>query len=262
MIDERTFQLIRSGAFGLVVGLAMTLEWWRPHTAQPARRWPNLCLWGINLVVIGLLCGACVCTAARWASQASIGVFNVRRLPGWITLPAAIISLDLLSYVWHRANHRLAFLWRFHRVHHLDQTPNFSTAVRFHPGELLLSLPFRLAVVVALGIPVEGVIAFEVVFAWANVLEHGNFDVESRLERTIARLFVPPALHRLHHSSERDDLDTNFGTVFSIWDRCFRTYRASASARRFVAGVPGRIGGPAPTVLGLLSEPIYRPASR
>jgi sterol desaturase/sphingolipid hydroxylase (fatty acid hydroxylase superfamily) len=112
-----------------------------------------------------------------------------------------------------------------------------------------------------LGVPVEGVIVFEVVFAWANVLEHGNFDVAPGPERTIARLFVTPSLHRLHHSSERDDLDTNFGTIFTLWDRSFRTYRPSASALRFVAGVPGRTGGPAPSVLGLLAEPLRQPAS-
>ena len=88
----------------------------------------------INLVVIGVACGACVCTAAQWAAGAHVGLLNLAHAPLWIAVPITVACLDAVSYGWHRANHRLPFLWRFHRVHHLDQTPNFSTALRFHPG--------------------------------------------------------------------------------------------------------------------------------
>jgi len=258
MIDERTFQVIRGTAFALVVGLSLWLERLRPQARTPVRRRDNVYLWGINAVVLGVICGACICTAARWAAEARVGLCNVLDVPMWAALPGTIVFLDLLSYAWHWANHHVPALWRFHRVHHLDQAPNFTTALRFHPGELLLSLPIRLATVVALGVPVPAVIAFEIVFTWSNVLEHGTFDVGSQPERVAARLLITPAMHRLHHSSERDDLDTNFGTIFAVWDRLFRTYRPSTSGIHFVAGVPGRITGVPPTLLGLLAEPLRR----
>jgi sterol desaturase/sphingolipid hydroxylase (fatty acid hydroxylase superfamily) len=255
-MDEGTFQVIRGVSLAVAVGLGFALEIRRPHSRRPPRRSHNVYLWAVNAVVIGVVCGACVCTAARWASVSHVGLLNLLRAPLWIAVPVAVACLDAVSYGWHRANHRLPLLWRFHRVHHLDRTPNFSTALRFHPGELLLSLPVRLLAVVALGVPVEGIVVFEVLFGWANVLEHGDFDAPLAPEQKVARLLVTPALHRLHHSSERDDLDTNFGTVFTVWDRCLGTYRSSSSALHFVAGVPGRAQLPEPTILGLLAEPL------
>jgi len=255
-MDERAFQLIRGISLAVAVGVAFALEIRRPHSRRSARRGHNVCLWAIDLVVIGVVCGACICTAARWAATAHVGLLNLLRTPLWVGVPLTIASLDAVSYGWHRANHRVPLLWRFHRVHHLDRTPNLSTALRFHPGELLLSVPVRLLAVVALGVPVEGVVVFEVLFGWANVLEHGDFDAPLELEQSVARGLVTPAMHRLHHSSERDELDTNFGTVFTVWDRLLGTYRPSSSVLQFVAGVPGRTSLPEPTLLHLLAEPL------
>jgi sterol desaturase/sphingolipid hydroxylase (fatty acid hydroxylase superfamily) len=255
-IDERTFQLVRAIAVAFIFGASLCLEWAWPHERHPTPRRRNLTLWAINVIVIGVLCGACICTASRWAEGAGVGLFNVLATPRWASVPTTLLALDALSYAWHRANHRIPLLWRFHQIHHLDPTPNCSTALRFHPGELLLSLPVRLAAVTALGAPIESIVAFEVLFGWANVLEHANFDVHPVLEQSIARVFVTPALHRLHHSSERGELDTNFGTVFAFWDRLGLTYRRSSSALHFIAGVPGRTSAPEPTMLQLLGEPL------
>jgi sterol desaturase/sphingolipid hydroxylase (fatty acid hydroxylase superfamily) len=239
-----------------VLATGLLLEQRRPHERCRVWRRTNLALWALNGVVLGLVCGGCVCAAARWAATRDFGVLHVVPLPLGAAAVVTVLCLDLLSYGWHRANHRLAFLWRFHRVHHLDHTPNCTTALRFHPGELLLSLPVRLGAVVLLGAPIEGVLLFEILFSWANVLEHGNFDVPPRLERKLARLFVTPALHRLHHSRRADELDRNFGTTLSVWDRVANTYRPSTSAERFVAGIPGRTLPRPLTVLEALGEPL------
>jgi sterol desaturase/sphingolipid hydroxylase (fatty acid hydroxylase superfamily) len=148
-----------------------------------------------------------------------------------------LVALDLVSYLWHRANHGVAWLWRFHRVHHTDDAYHVSTALRFHPGELLLGLPVRLAAIMLLGASAAGVLAFEAVFGIANVLEHGNFDLPVWLERRIDRVLVTPALHRRHHSVEQRERDTNFGTIFCVWDRLARTRRADTSASRFPTGL-------------------------
>jgi sterol desaturase/sphingolipid hydroxylase (fatty acid hydroxylase superfamily) len=199
----------------------------------------NGTLWLANLVVIGAVCGACACTAARWAGRAGIGALNTWPLPWWLALPIAIVALDFVSYCWHRANHGVALLWRFHQVHHSDATFTVSTAVRFHPGELLLSLPLRLAAVVLIGASAEAVVLFEIVFTVANLLEHGDIALPRRIERTIERLYITPALHRRHHTRRGPDRDTNFGTVFSIWDRALGTYARNDSAIRIETGLPG-----------------------
>jgi sterol desaturase/sphingolipid hydroxylase (fatty acid hydroxylase superfamily) len=255
-MDETTFQIGRGTAFVAVLGLGVLLERAVPHARlRPSWR-INLTLWATNAAVIGVVCGACACVVARWASQAGVGVLNLLAVPVWLAVPATILGLDVVSYGWHRANHRIPFLWRFHRVHHADPSFNVSTALRFHPGELLLSLPLRLAAVVALGAPVAGVLAFEVVFTWANVLEHGNFDLPRRAEDALARVLVTPALHRRHHSPERHELDSNFGTVFTLWDRLAGTFGPSSSARSYAAGLPGARPQAVPSLRAALLEPL------
>jgi sterol desaturase/sphingolipid hydroxylase (fatty acid hydroxylase superfamily) len=149
-----------------------------------------------------------------------------------------VLALDAVSYAWHRANHRWPLLWRFHRVHHADAAFHVTTALRFHPGELLLALPVRLAAVLALGVPPAGVLLFEIVFGTANLLEHGNFELPARVERAARRVLVTPALHRAHHTADWRELDTNFGTVLSLWDRLAGTLRTSEPGRHIVTGLP------------------------
>jgi sterol desaturase/sphingolipid hydroxylase (fatty acid hydroxylase superfamily) len=147
--------------------------------------------------------------------------------------------MDLVSYIWHRANHVVPFLWRFHQAHHSDSDYTVTTALRFHPGELLLALPVRLLAVAALGVPIVGVIVFEVIFAFANFYVHGNIDLPLKIERVLSRLFVTPALHRRHHSREARLLNTNFGTIFSFWDRLLNSYGENRSDVQVSTGLPG-----------------------
>lgn len=202
----------------------------------------NAGLWLINGVVVGVVCGGCAFTAAAWAMGEGIGLLNATHADPWLAVPTAIAALDLVSYSWHRANHRVPFLWRLHRVHHSDSSFTVSTGVRFHPGELLLALPVRLAAVVLLGAPVVGVLVFEVVFTLANLLEHGDINVPHSIERALDHVLITPALHRRHHTRVGPDRDSNFGTVFSVWDRGFRTYTPSDSATTVETGLAELVG--------------------
>ncbi|HZR80264.1 MAG TPA: sterol desaturase family protein [Candidatus Binatia bacterium] len=260
VVDEQSFQVLRGAAFVVALAAGMALERAAPHARlRPAWR-TNLGLWAVNAAVIGLACGACACTVARWAEDRGVGILRALAVPSSLALVATVLALDAVSYAWHRANHRVPFLWRFHRVHHADRDFHVSTALRFHPGELLLSLPIRLAAVVILGAPVAGVLAFEAVFAFANILEHGNFDLPRGFERVLSVAFVTPALHRWHHSREVRELDSNFGTVLTIWDRAFRTLQWSDSGRRIVTGLPG--GDGRPSLSGSLSGSLAAPFRR
>jgi sterol desaturase/sphingolipid hydroxylase (fatty acid hydroxylase superfamily) len=181
-------------------------------------------------VLSAVVCGACGFAIAAWAQASGVGLLNALDAPLGAGIAATVVGLDLVSYVWHRANHQVAFLWRFHQVHHADADYHVSTALRFHPGELLLSLPVRLAAIAALGAPALGVVVFEAIFAIANVLEHGNFNLPRRFERVVGLALVTPALHRRHHSTERSERDSNFGTILSLWDRVAHA-RPSTSMR-------------------------------
>lgn len=231
-------------AVALAVGLA--LERWRPHTRLRPAWGTNLGIWAAGLLLTVAVCGACGFAVADWASARGIGVlaWSGASLPVAIVL--SVLALDAVSWLWHAANHRFRLLWRFHEVHHADESFHVTTALRFHPGELLLSLPIRLAAIVLLGVPVAGVLVFELVFGIANVLEHGNFDWPRRLERPLRQLLVTPTLHRGHHVASWRELDSNFGTVFSIWDRLAGTYRAHDAEDKTGTGSPDWAGAGGP----------------
>jgi sterol desaturase/sphingolipid hydroxylase (fatty acid hydroxylase superfamily) len=238
-MSETQFNVIRSIGFVLALGLAAGLQRWRPHGGI-RRPWrSNVGLWAVNVLVIGIVCGGCACAVARWAAAANVGLLNASAAPVWLAVPATVVVLDFVSYLWHRANHRFRWLWRFHQVHHSDAAFSVSTGVRFHPGELLLSLPVRLTAVVALGPSPLAVVAFEVLFTIANLIEHGNIDLPLAIEGRLDRVCITPALHRRHHSRRGSELNTNFGTLFAWWDRLLGTHAGSSSADRFAVGLPG-----------------------
>ena len=243
-MTESEFTVIRSVGFVLAVAIAVSLQRTTPHARLHGSWRINLGLWAINAVVLGVVCGACAYTVARWASAAGVGVLALVPIPRAVAIIASVVALDVVSYAWHRANHRLRWLWQLHQVHHSDATFTVSTGVRFHPGELLLSLPVRLAAVVALGAPAEGVALFELIFALANLVEHGDINLPARCERRLAQILITPAVHRRHHSTQVAELNTNFGTIFSLRDRGFGTFLPSGSAADVQTGLPGMSGGP------------------
>ena len=238
-VTEHDFSVVRSVGFVLAVVIAVGLQRIRPHARLRGSWRTNLGVWCVNLVVMGVVCGACAFTAANWARVAGVGLLTILSVPLWVNVVVCVFVLDVVSYGWHRANHQVPVLWRFHRVHHSDTRFTVSTGIRFHPGELLLSLPIRLAAIVALGAPVEAVIIFEVLFTVANLVEHGDIDLPANLEQSLARILITPALHRWHHSRQWTDLNTNFGTIFAFWDRLFSTYRENTSITDVETGLPG-----------------------
>ncbi len=232
-MTEAQFQLVRAAAFGLAALLAIALQRASPYAGRRGSLRTNVGLWLLNATMLGAVCGACACTVARWAANRGLGLLNVAGAPSWLAVPATVVGLDLVSYAWHRANHVVPALWRLHRVHHSDLTFTASTALRFHPGELLLSLPLRL-----LGAPAVAVVVFEAVFTVANLLEHGDIALPRRLEAALGTMLVTPAVHRFHHTRAGAERDHNFGTIFIVWDRVLRTHRPSTSAARVDVGVP------------------------
>ena len=255
--DEASYQLARTVGAAAVIVLGLALERWRPHERLRPAWGTNLGLWALGAFVMAALCGACGWSVAAWAAKRDVGLLAWAGANRGTSLALGLLGLDAVSYAWHRANHRVRLLWRFHRVHHADASFHVTTALRFHPGELLLALPVRLAAVVALGVPPEGVLVFELVFGAANVLEHGNFDLPGSADRLLQRVLVTPSLHRGHHTADWRELNTNFGTVFSIWDRLAGSLRAGDPERRVITGLPDRSAA-APSLAEALSLPFER----
>ncbi|WP_082126329.1 sterol desaturase family protein [Aurantiacibacter marinus] len=190
------------------------------------RRLTNLSLFFIDTAAIRLLLPLALVGAAVLAQERGWGLFNVLEAPAWLAFTATLLVLDLALYVQHWATHRVPLLWRLHRVHHTDRDFDVTTAARFHPAEILLSMAYKCAVVIALGAPVMAVFVFEVGFAVATLFTHANFALPARMDKMVRKLIVTPDMHRIHHSARMVETNSNYGTTLSLWDRLFGTYRA------------------------------------
>jgi sterol desaturase/sphingolipid hydroxylase (fatty acid hydroxylase superfamily) len=245
---EATYQLVRSVGLGAALLSLLVLERWRPHERLRPAWGTNLGLWGVDALVMAAICGACGFAVASWAEGQRLGLAVWVGASGWVATGIGVLGLDAVSYAWHRANHQVPLLWRFHQVHHADASFHVTTALRFHPGELILALPVRLAFILLLGVPPAGVLVFELVFGVANLVEHGNVELPRRIDLSLRRLLITPALHRAHHVADWRELNTNFGTVFSFWDRLAGTFRESEPGRRVTTGLPDRRESAPPTL--------------
>jgi sterol desaturase/sphingolipid hydroxylase (fatty acid hydroxylase superfamily) len=166
-----------------------------------------------------------------------------------------LVLLDFWIYWWHRANHRIPLLWRFHAMHHLDRVLDTSSALRFHFGEVLLSAAARAATIVLLGLPFVSVVAFEALVLGATIFHHSNLALPPRLEAALSRLVVTPSIHWVHHHRVRRDTDSNYATVLSLWDRLF----ASRSPRPRLAGMAIGVEGRDELALPQLLVAPFRP---
>jgi sterol desaturase/sphingolipid hydroxylase (fatty acid hydroxylase superfamily) len=159
---------------------------------------------------------------------------------GWTGLALDILLLDCWIYFWHRINHEWSFLWRFHEVHHLDETLDATSALRFHFGEVLLSSLVRAGVILLLDVPLSSVILFEVAVAFASLFHHSNLRLPEWIERPMSKIIVTPSIHWVHHHAIRADTDSNYGTIFAFWDPIFRTRSFTQRQLEMKIGVEGK----------------------
>jgi sterol desaturase/sphingolipid hydroxylase (fatty acid hydroxylase superfamily) len=210
--------------------------------SRGARLGRNLAFWAINIGVSLVI----VLPVTAWAS--GHGLWRPFWWKGWAGLALDILALDFFLYWWHRANHEIPFLWRFHSVHHLDQTLDTTTAVRFHFGEVLISAFARALVILVIGFPLPSVLFYEALILIAALFHHSNLKLPPEFERNLSRVIITPSIHWVHHHARKIDTDSNYGTVFSFWDRMFR----SKSPTVRMAGMPIGVEGRAEEDLGAL----------
>jgi sterol desaturase/sphingolipid hydroxylase (fatty acid hydroxylase superfamily) len=217
---------------GFFVGIFVVMALWevlaprRALTAGKAIRWVNnLGLVALNTLLLRLLFPAAAVGMAAFAADQGWGVLNTVELPFWLAVLLAVIVLDFVIWLQHVMVHAIPVLWRLHRVHHADPDYDLTTGARFHPIEIILSMLIKFATIAVLGPPVVAVIIFEVLLNATAMFNHGNVSLPARIDRVLRWFVVTPDMHRVHHSVEDDETNSNFGFNLPWWDRLFGTYR-------------------------------------
>lgn len=192
-----------------------------------AKRWPANFGIGIVNFTFAFVAPVSAVIAAHWANRNGYGLFNNLSVPWWIVATATVLGRSFAGYVFHFVMHKTPLLWRIHRVHHFDTHLDVSTALRSHPLEVLLLVAVTTFAAAALGMDPVVLAAYELVEACVHLATHANLRLPEWLDRPLRLLFVTPNMHCLHHSAWHRETDSNYGTVFSIWDRIFGTYSVS-----------------------------------
>ena len=214
------------GVFALMAGWELRAPC-RALTVSKVQRWTaNLGIVVLNTVVLRLIFPAAAVGMALFAQQHGWGVFNYFRTPEWLAVLASVMVLDCAIYLQHVMVHAVPALWRLHRVHHADLDFDVTTGARFHPIEIVLSMLIKFAVIAVLGPPLVAVVIFEVLLNATAMFNHSNVRLPLALDRVLRLIVVTPDMHRVHHSVEDDETNSNFGFSLPWWDRLFGTYRA------------------------------------
>ncbi|MEO5628296.1 MAG: sterol desaturase family protein [Thermomonas sp.] len=250
---------LRGGIFLGVLVTLMVLEAVirgpNPAPMRP-RRWPgNVGLVLLDTVLGRLVLPAGVVGAAAWAQSRGLGLLNQFERPAWLEFAIALVLLDLAIYWQHRLLHAWPLLWRLHRAHHTDVTLDATSALRFHPLEILLSLAFKISLALLLGVPPLAMMVFEVLLSSFALVTHANLALPAWLDRPLRALLVTPSMHRIHHSTHADEQRRNFGFNLSLWDHLFGSYAAHAREQPQDFGVSGVVEKDATHFAALLREP-------
>ncbi len=231
-------QSIRLIAFLSIFAAMAIYELWSPRLernemigALKSRRWfTNLAMVIISSVCLRILFPAAAVGTAIWAQETGFGLFHIIDLPLLLVGVFCFLVLDFAVWLEHFASHKFSILWRIHRMHHSDQGFDVTTALRFHPLEIVLSMFWKALIIVLLGAPVLAVLIFEIVLNGMAMFNHANAKLPLKLDAILRRVVVTPDMHRVHHSAVQIETDSNYGFNFSFWDRIFSTYIAQPKA--------------------------------
>lgn len=209
-----------------VIGLWEVVSPRRALTTSKAVRWiGNLGLVALNTAMLRLVFPLAAAGMAAFAAAHGWGLLNHFQVPLRLAVPLAVIAMDLVIWLQHVMVHAVPVLWRLHRVHHADLDYDVTTGSRFHPIEIGLSMLIKFATIVVIGPPVVAVVIFEVLLNATAMFNHGNVRLPAGVDRVLRWFVVTPDMHRVHHSVENDETNSNFGFNLPWWDRLFGTYR-------------------------------------
>lgn len=226
--------IIRLSLFLVVFALIGAWEVLAPQrslTVSKSLRWRNnLALVVLNTGLLRLLFPMAAVGVAAYCAAKGWGVLNRFHMSTWIAVPFCVIAMDLVIWLQHVVFHAVPAMWRLHRVHHADLDYDLTTGSRFHPVEIVLSMLVKFVTIAILGAPVLAVMIFELVLSAAAMFNHGNMRLPASLDRMLRWVIITPDMHRVHHSVELDETNSNFGFNLAWWDRLLGTYREQPRA--------------------------------
>ena len=251
--------------FAVAVGALFVFERLRPLRV---RKEPGPGRVGRNMA-IGLLAAATtaaselpvVSPAQRLAERRRLGLLRWLphgRLPGALRAVLGFVLLDYTLYLWHWLNHRVPGLWRFHAVHHIDLDLDSTTGLRFHFGELALAAGFRAAQVLLLGVDRDTLRAWQQTLLLSVVFHHSNLELPTEIERALQYVVVTPRMHGIHHSTKGEEMNTNYSSLLSWWDRVHGSLHLTTPQSVITIGVEGFSEPDQVTLTRSLSLPFKR----
>lgn len=257
---------------GIFLGVLVIMAGWefavpkRNSRYSRKQRWPaNLGIVVIDTLLLRIVAPIGLTGVAIWVASNNWGLLNMLQglaeLPFWLTVLVSIVVLDLVIYWQHRLFHRVPILWRLHRMHHTDPDFDVTTGLRFHPVEIVLSFLIKAVAVFALGAPAMAIIVFEIILNACSLFNHGNVALPKRTEKWVRKVLITQELHRIHHSVEKDETNSNYGFSVSWWDRIFRSYTSApkAGSNNIDIGLKEyRQAKDTTTLWGLLKTPFIR----
>jgi sterol desaturase/sphingolipid hydroxylase (fatty acid hydroxylase superfamily) len=225
-----------------ILVLIFTLEGFIPHMQGRRLRirhgLPHVLTAVLNGLLTRLFLAGITIQVTCWAQEHSLGLVRMVQLPGAVRMIIVFLLFDIWMYYWHMANHRFSFFWRFHRAHHADIEMDTTTALRFHPGELILSSFIRLPALILIGMSFGELVLFEVILNISTLFHHSNLALPETGDRLLRVVIATPNMHRVHHSVERDETNSNYTSILSLWDRLGGTFRMREDTRTITLGLP------------------------
>ena len=218
----------------------------------------NLTTGGISFAFLSLLQLPLLLPVARWTEENGIGLLNAIELSRALEIALAVILLDYTLWWWHWANHMVPFFWRFHLVHHVDRDLDASTALRFHFGELILSIGYRAIQIAVLGADPLSLSIWQAVLFVSILFHHANWRLPFAIERFLVRVIVTPRMHGIHHSTVRSETNSNWSSLFSAWDYLHGTMLLNVPHEAIEIGVPAYRDPHEVTIGKLLALPFRR----
>ncbi len=225
--------LFRLGAFSLVLLIMFLWEALNPRRTPLLgwnRRLNNLALVSLDVLLVRLLVPIATVTVAEISLARGWGLFNIVDVEYWLSFVLSLLLMDLVIYGQHVITHYIPLLWRIHRLHHTDLDFDVTTALRFHPFEIILSMFVKFFFIALFGVPVVAVIVFEIILNISSMFNHSNIQIPASADRLLRYFIVTPDMHRVHHSVIKVETNSNYGFNIPWWDYIFRTYRPQPSA--------------------------------
>ncbi len=218
----------------------------------------NLFIFAFNTIILAVISALFLSGLLNYSFTQNWGLLNQFQLPPLLRIILALILFDFWMYIWHRMTHEIPFLWLFHRMHHSEPTMDVTTATRFHIGELLISSILRLGVLILIGMSAWELVLYETLMMPVIYFHHSNFYLPNKIDRFIRSVIVSPWMHWVHHSHLKHETNSNYGTIFSWWDRLANTFRLREKPSTIIYGIEEFQDPYWQTISGMLKTPLLK----